>query len=497
MRVDAIYARQSIDKKDSLSIETQIEKCEYRAEKKYKVYSDKGYSGKNTLRPSLESLIRDIEDDKINRLIVYRLDRISRNITDFYNLYDIMQEHNTEFISVNENFDTSTTLGRAMMGILIVFAQMERESIQERVTDNYYSRISMDGRWAGGPAPYGFTTARTPSKVPTLAINEEEMEIVKYCFNTYAYAPNTSLNQICKKLTELGFKSRRKNGAWDSVTIARILQNSVYAVADARLKKFYELRKVKFLNDKDWDGSSSCHIVGKRKGNCNVRKYTTLEEQSVYLTNFKGIIDSKTFILVQERLAENEQLKRSNAPSILQELSGLLKCGSCGYSIKSYSKSTNGTPYLNCYGKYTLKACDKVFSRLKLSDIQNAVGVEIQKELDKISNQISEKINDSITKEIEIKELQTQMTNLINLVALGGATATTVHTQIEQIQAKINELQLNQFMNLQTTERLGAKDTLPITYNNLSIDEKKNICHQLIEKIILYDNGSLEIIWKI
>ena len=100
-RTEAIYARQSVDKKDSVSIETQIEKCEYITKGNVEIYKDKGYSGKNTDRPDLERLLKDIKANKISRVIVYRLDRISRNITDFYNLYSTMQEHGTEFLSVN------------------------------------------------------------------------------------------------------------------------------------------------------------------------------------------------------------------------------------------------------------------------------------------------------------------------------------------------------------------------------------------------------------
>ena len=81
-----------------------------------------------------------------------------------------------------------------------------------------------------------------------MIVNEEEMEIVKYCFNEYAYSPNTSLHKIAVALTEKGYKSRRENGGWDNVTIARMLQNCVYAVADERLQKYYEIRKIKFLN---------------------------------------------------------------------------------------------------------------------------------------------------------------------------------------------------------------------------------------------------------
>ena len=375
MRKEAIYARQSVDKKDSVSIETQIEKCELITKGAFEVYEDKGYSGKNTFRPKLERLIEDIKADKISRIIVYRLDRISRNIKDFYMLYSIMQEHGAEFVSVNENFDTSNPMGRAMMGILIVFAQMERESIQERVKDNYYSRISMDGRWCGGPAPYGFKNARTADNKPTLEVDEEKMEVVKYCFNEYAYAPNTSMRKICSDLTKKGYKSKRENGAWDNVTVARMLQNCVYAVADERLRKYYEIRKAKFLNEGEWDGTTSCHIVGKQVGNGNVRKYTDLKEQSIYLTNFAGIIDSKTFIMVQERLATNEQIKRSNTAGALKELTGLLKCPKCGYAIKCHNKSKKGIPYLGCHGRYELKVCDVSFKGTKFADVQEKVGI--------------------------------------------------------------------------------------------------------------------------
>ena len=497
MRKDAIYARQSVDKKDSVSIETQIEKCEVIAGKDSFIFKDKGYSGKNTDRPDLAKLISDIKEDKVNRVIVYRLDRISRNIIDFYKLLDIMDKHRTSFVSVTENFQTDDKMQRGMMGILAVFAQMERESIQERVKDNYYSRISMDGRWAGGPAPLGFCNSRTADNKPTLSVNETEMEIVRYCFNEYAYSPNTSLNQICNYLTENGYKSRRKNGGWDNVTISRMLQNSVYAVADKRLQKYFEIRKIRFLNEGEWDGSTSCHVVGKKPGNANVRKYVTLEEQSVYLTNFAGVIDSKTFIMAQERLEQNEQISRSNAPSILKELAGLLKCADCGYAIKSYSKSTTGAPYLSCYGKYGLKVCDTTFKGVKFAEIQKKVGIEIQKELDKIAKVIMQEIANDITKENHINELKTKIDNLIELASLGGESAKAVHNKIEKIQQEINEIQLSAFMDTRATERLRISDRLPIIYKRLSDDEKKSICQQMIEKILLSSNGDIEIVWKI
>ena len=124
----AAYARQSVEKKNSLSIEGQIDLCQKAAGQELTVYEDKGYSGKNTERPAFQKLIRDIKYGKISRLYVYRLDRFSRSVADFGNLWEILQANNVEFVSVNENFDTSTPMGRAMLHIIMVFAQLEQSA---------------------------------------------------------------------------------------------------------------------------------------------------------------------------------------------------------------------------------------------------------------------------------------------------------------------------------------------------------------------------------
>ena len=130
-RIDAIYARQSVDKKDSISIESQIEFCQYELKGgNCKEYKDKGYSGKNTERPQFQQLMRDIESGLVRKVVVYKLDRISRSILDFAKMMDFFQEYEVEFVSSTEKFDTSTPMGRAMLNICIVFAQLERETIQ-------------------------------------------------------------------------------------------------------------------------------------------------------------------------------------------------------------------------------------------------------------------------------------------------------------------------------------------------------------------------------
>ena len=117
-RINAIYARQSVDRADSISIESQIEFCKYELKGgAFKEYKDKGYSGKNTVRPQLQQLLTDIRRGEVEKVIVYKLDRISRSILDFSNMMELFQQYQVEFVSSTEKFDTSTPMGRAMLNI--------------------------------------------------------------------------------------------------------------------------------------------------------------------------------------------------------------------------------------------------------------------------------------------------------------------------------------------------------------------------------------------
>ena len=253
----AIYARQSIDKKDSLSIETQIQDCKNLIEREDKnanvvVFKDRGYSGKNTDRPELQKLLDEIERENIEKVVVYKLDRISRNIVDFYNLYDFMQKHKCAFFSVKDNFDTASPMGRLLMGILINFAQMERENIQVRVQDSYYMRAESDGRYLGGRTPYGFKLAKDKNGISTLKA-DKDMEIVKLIYQKYAYDSNSSLHKIVRYLHE------EKGIVKSARAIKIILSNPIYVKADERLYNYYKALGVEFLNDKeDWNGINAC-----------------------------------------------------------------------------------------------------------------------------------------------------------------------------------------------------------------------------------------------
>ena len=112
--ITAIYARQSVDKKDSLSIRGQVELCRKEGEGEFRGYQDRGFSGKDTARPSFQRMMAEVQRGQINRIVVYRLERFSRSIADFGRVWELLQQCGVDFPSVSERFDTSTHTGRAM-----------------------------------------------------------------------------------------------------------------------------------------------------------------------------------------------------------------------------------------------------------------------------------------------------------------------------------------------------------------------------------------------
>ncbi len=230
---DALYARQSIEKRDSISVESQLDYCRYETHGKACIeYTDKGFSGKDTNRPGFENMMNDIRAGKIKRVIVYKLDRISRSILDFANMMEIFQKYHVEFVSSTEKFDTSTPIGRAMLNICIVFAQLERETIQKRVTDAYYARCKR-GFYMGGRIPYGYRlTSTVIDNVRTSMYEEvpEESEQLKLIYSMYADTDN-SLGDIVRYLNEHQIKNLR-GANWNTARISEMLRNPVYVQAD-------------------------------------------------------------------------------------------------------------------------------------------------------------------------------------------------------------------------------------------------------------------------
>lgn len=240
---DAVYVRQSVDRIDSISTESQVEFCKKEVDgQNFKVYADKGYSGKNIDRPAFRELLRDIKSGNINRVIVYRLDRISRSVLDFANLIEVFQKNRVEFVSTMEKFDTSTPIGKAMLMIIMIFAQLERETIQQRVIDAYSSR-SKRGFYMGGRIPFGFCLKETRIdgiRTKMYEPIEPEAEIVRLIFTLYS-EPQTSLGDVMRYLDAHGIR-KRDGKLFSRSRLRDVVINPVYVKADYSLYEFLKHR---------------------------------------------------------------------------------------------------------------------------------------------------------------------------------------------------------------------------------------------------------------
>src|SRR3989339_1585058 len=139
----------------------------------YKVYSDQGYTGANTDRPALKNMLADIQQGRIDIVISYKIDRLTRSPKDFYQLIEIFEKHNVSFLSITERFDTSTPSGRLLRNIMLTFAQFERELISERIRDKMKERAKK-GYWNISSTPFGYK--RVDKK---LIIHPKEAAIVR------------------------------------------------------------------------------------------------------------------------------------------------------------------------------------------------------------------------------------------------------------------------------------------------------------------------------
>lgn len=344
---DALYGRQSIEKKDSISVESQLEYCRYEAHGgAYIEYIDKGYSGKNTDRPGFEQMMGDIARGKIGRVIVYKLDRISRSILDFANMMEIFSRYHVGFVSCTEKFDTSTPIGRAMLNICIVFAQLERETIQKRVTDAYHAR-SRHGFYMGGRIPYGYRLKDTViDNVRTSMYEEvpEESEQLRSIFSMYADR-SCSLGDIVRYLDMHNIKHLR-GGEWTTARLSEMLRNPVYVRADVEVYRFFKSQGAKICAPvSDFTGKNACYLY--KSIDTDTEKNGSLADREVILAPHEGFISPEIWLACRERCLYNRQaaLNRGVKNSWL---AGKVKCGKCGYALTIRKSRTRWGRYFVC-----------------------------------------------------------------------------------------------------------------------------------------------------
>jgi len=356
----AIYSRKSKFTGKGESTENQVEMCKaylkskffesYRDEGLY-IYEDEGFSGSHINRPEFLKMMEGARERKFNTVICYRLDRISRNISDFAKLIDELNNLGIAFISIKEQFDTASPLGRAMMYIASVFSQLERETIGERIKDNM-DELAKDGRWLGGITPTGYRSVKTTKENKhrqILKIIPEEAETVKLIFEIFL--KTRSLTETADCLNKKGFTTKNTK-PFTPVTVRGILENPVYIKADKEVYRFLcdigaqIYADIEHFNEKN--GVMAYKKTLQKPGKANQK----LEPSKwiISVGQHEGIIEGAAWVQIYKML---------NTPIVKNDyalLSEILICGLCSARFNTKKRSDKPDFYYICAKKCGVKS---------------------------------------------------------------------------------------------------------------------------------------------
>jgi len=468
MKKVAIYIRVSTEEqaKEGYSIQGQKDKlvayCKLRDWLIEDIYIDGGFSGTNIDRPALQKLLQNLNN--FDTVLVYKLDRLSRNQRDIlYLVEEKFLENDIDFVSILENFDTSTPFGRAMMGILAVFAQLERDTIVER-TKMGKERRAKEGYWNGGPAPIGYDLIDG-----RLIINEFEALQIKELFKLYKkYGQNKTAYMLNKK----GMKT--KYGEWHGRSIQRIVTNPIYT------------GKVKY-KDEVFEGVHDA-IISEKEFN-----------------EIQDIIKKRT----------NNSTKKSK-----YLLGGLCWCGHCKARLKSmWSKSSSGNKnhYYVCYSVakrpiHMVKDVNCPGKYWRMEELESEVLKKIKKikfNKEKFIKAYEErktdtKIDERKIVQNKIKDIEKQIDKLMDLYQLDKIPAKTISERIEKLYNEKKSLQnaLDSFVEAAANDDIIEIEALLKLIDNFdkiwaeaNFEERRLLLQSLIKKIIVTDK--VDIIWNL
>ena len=245
-------------------------------------YDDGGFTGGNMDRPALQRLVADIEDGKIDCIVVYKVDRLSRSLIDFSKIVDVLERHNVSFVSVTQQFNTGTSMGRLMLNVLLSFAQFEREIISERTRDKI-AAARRKGKWMGGKPLLGYDLLVMPGG-SKLVVNEDEAARVRVIFELYL--EKQSLIRTCQVLNDRGWTTKRWTARkghecggqrFDKTILFRLLTNVVYRGQVRARDKVYPGEQDAILDDVTWERVQRMLRSNGRTGGMHVRnKYGAL-----------------------------------------------------------------------------------------------------------------------------------------------------------------------------------------------------------------------------
>ena len=448
------YVRVSTENQlENYSIDEQVERiksyCKAKDWDLLKIYTDGGYSGGNTNRPGLQQMLADIQNKLVNAVVVYKLDRLSRSQKDTLTLIeDSFLAYNVDFISINENFDTSTPFGRAMIGILSVFAQLEKDQITERFTMGRIARAKAGYFHGGGNAPLGYSYIDGQ-----LEINEYEKIQVQEVYKQFL--AGKSINAIMNQMQQQTGK------AWSASKVANILRNRLY------------VGKVKFRGE-EYDG------------------------------NHTPIISPQTYDAVQRLLnSEARELKKTSAQKTPFRagylLSSLIYCGKCGarYSAnhgyyKCYSRAKSSKKFIvdpNCKNNnWPIEIYSLLNNPQLLKQITNEKSAPKQT-VDK------SRLNN------RLRQIDKEISRLIDLYQLGNISMDNISNRIDALNNDRRTIEkiLSQCENDEIDSKTLFTDNLKLfeaNYTSSDLTTKRLLISNIIQSITI-NNQQVHIEWRI
>lgn len=271
--------------------------------KDYVIFEDPGYSAKNTDRPGFQTMMARLRTGEFSHLLVWKIDRISRNTLDFVEMYQELKRLGITFVSKNESFDTSTAIGEAMLKLIMIFAELERNMVSERVTAVMLSRAG-NGQWNGGRIPYGYSYDK---ETKTFSENALEKQIYDLILNKYE--ETLSVISVSNYLNSKGIKTRG-GSAWTATAIHKILRNPFY-IGDY----VYNVR------------------VGNNTARRDEKEWVTIHDHHLPL------IDADRFDKINFSLSRNKRggntLGETHVRTNVHIFAGLVRCGKCGSNMSS------------------------------------------------------------------------------------------------------------------------------------------------------------------
>ena len=361
----AIYVRKSKYREESESIENQIQMCKEYIFAHFPgvtyedivVYDrDENISGKDTHREDFQKMMDAVKNKEFSFIVCYKLDRLNRNVADFATTYEFLKSKNVGFISIKEHFDTSAPVGRLMMYLIASIAQMERETIGERVKDAVMF-LATKGRWLGGTPPTGFDSFHEkvmldgkPKKRYYLKENHH-IEVVKLIYEKFLECGSAFC--VGKHLEEKGIKTIKNNYYYDK-SIEQILRNPVYCTADKDSLKYFENKGSNVCFEKE-DCKNQLGIMPFNRKNLNAGYHINPEsEWIVAVGKHQGTIKGKDWVAVQNIFANRKSYPHTHRTNAL--LSGMIECGLCD---EKFIVKSDGRPNRRYLFGYTCKKKDK------------------------------------------------------------------------------------------------------------------------------------------